>query len=736
MEQNTLDLSVTVRALMGALRDVMAKEMTAQKRLEKILTLVCEKLYVDTCAFYMMRPGDVLELYLTIGQDVSLPTFVRLGEGNVGASMLAQESILVSHKTGKIKAEAYVPLIKGNRQVGVLALMRKKAEPFADLTIDAVENVAMVLSEFLTEATLNKNSKSLDMAAGPKMLEGTGLVAGVALGYPLLHHRTEQVEHILSSNPEREQKRLQVALSRVQQNIGRHLKKTSNTQEQKDIFETYLLFLKDKGWQEKVMAAVATGLTAEAAVQKIGDETVDRMSGVNDPYLRERVHDFRDLTARLMRTLMRGKKAHRLTGNTILLADSLGAAELMDYDLKYVKGLILEEGSQTMHVVIVARAYRIPFICGVKNATRLLDEKSLVAMDATTGTVYIKPSDEVLENLKNRQRFLQRQQAVHAKEKDKPAVTQDGVAISLNLNLGMMKEGLLTDMPYFDGVGLYRTELLFMTAKELPNVKIQTEAYRRALVMAKGKPVVFRTLDIGSDKVLPYLKKTGEENPALGWRSIRMTLDRRALLRTQLKALIRGTAGQQLNVMFPMVTNVAEFLEAKKTLQIELANAKRRKEKLPTEVRVGTMLEVPSLFFELDNLLQVVDFISIGTNDLAQFIFAADRSNSLIWNRYDSLSPAFLKLLFQIKQKCDQNGVACSICGEMASKPLEALTLVGLGFTSLSMSPDAIGIVKSAIRSVNSQAFGAYVQAQLDSVQPSLRSRLFSYLQDHGAKII
>jgi len=736
MEQSTLDLSVAVRSLMSSLRDVMAKEMSAPKRLEKILTLVCEKLYVDICGLYMMRPGDVLELYLTMGRDAALVPFVRLGEGNIGATMLARESMLVSHKTGKIKAEAYVPLIKGNRQVGVLALMRKKAFPFTDLTVDAVENVAMVLSEFLTESTLDKNSKALDNIAGPRVLEGTGLVAGVALGYPLLHHRTEQVEHILSSNPEREQKRLVAALSRVQQMIERHLRRMSNTQEQKDIFETYLLFLKDKGWQDKVMAAVSSGLTAEAAVQKIGDETEERMSAVNDPYLRERVHDFRDLTARLMRVLMRGKKTHRLTGNTILIADSLGAAELMDYDLKYVKGLILEEGSQTMHVVIVARAYRIPFICGIKNATRLLDEKSLLAMDATTGTVYIKPSDEILENLKNRQRIMRRQQALHSKERDKPAVTKDGITVSLNLNLGMMKEGVLMDMPYFDGVGLYRTELLFMTEKELPSVKVQTEAYRRALLMAKGKPVVFRTLDIGSDKVLPYLKKTGEENPALGWRSIRMTLDRRALLRTQLKALIRGAAGQKLNVMFPMVTNIAEFLEAKKTLNIELANAKRRREKLPVEVRVGTMLEVPALLFELDNLLQLVDFISIGTNDLAQFIFAADRANALIWNRYDVLAPAFLKLLFQIKQKCERFNIPCSICGEMASKPLESLTLVALGFTSLSMSPDAIGSVKSAIRSLNCSAFAEYVVAQLGSAQPSLRGRLFSYLQDHGAKII
>ena len=260
-----------------------------------------------------------------------------------------------------------------------------------------------------------------------------------------------------------------------------------------------------------------------------------------------------------------------------------------------------------MHVVIVARAYRIPLICGIKNATRLLEEKSFVAMDATTGTVDIKPSDEILENLKNRQHILHRQQMRYAKEKDKPVTTRDGVNVQLNLNLFLMRDGLLTDIPYFDGVGLYRTELLFMTAKELPNVKVQTEAYHRALVMAKGKPVVFRTLDIGSDKVLPYLKKTGEENPALGWRSIRMTLDRRALLRTQLKALIRGAAGQKLNIMFPMITNVAEFLEAKKTLDVELANAKRRRGKLPTEIKVGTMLEVPALLFELDNLLKVVD---------------------------------------------------------------------------------------------------------------------------------
>jgi len=290
-------------------------------------------------------------------------------------------------------------------------------------------------------------------------------------------------------------------------------------------------------------------------------------------------------------------------------------------------------------------------------------------------------------------------------------------------------------LPNCDGIGLYRTELLFMTSKSLPDVRSQTEAYRRVIVQAKNKPVVFRTLDIGSDKVLPYFEQQGEENPAMGWRSIRMTLDRRALLRSQIRALLRATAGNTLRIMFPMITTVAEYLDARETLNLELKDAILHREKTPKEIIVGTMLEVPALIFQLDNLLPLVDFISIGTNDLAQFMFAADRSNTQIANRYDVLSPAFLRAIRYIVEQCDRYKVHCSVCGEMASRPLEAITLMALGVRTLSMSPEAVEAVKTAIRSMNLSQYETYLLSQLGSRQPSLREALFSYLRDHNVQL-
>ncbi len=725
------NLTVSVTALMSALREVMAKEMSASRRLNSILTLLCEQLHMPTAALYVLRPGDVLEKYTLVGKSFTLPVFVRLGEDVVGRTALERKTNLSCSQTHKTMLN--VPIIRGNELIGVLLLLSRKKETLENEIVEAVQNVAMVLAEFLSDLTAKKTAGDFGSISTSKILEGTGMVRGFALGEVLLHRRLEINGAILTTSPEREIRKLNTSCLRLQAAIKRRLARITTPAEEKELFETYLLFLNDIEWRRKVESAIRTGLSAQAAVQKIGDEMLDRMRSVSDPYLRERARDFQDLTIRLMQTLTQGRLKKNLVGSKILVADTLSAAELLDYDLKHIKGIVLEDGSQTTHVVIVARAYRIPLIGAVKGAIRLLEDGAPIALDGVTGKVYFRPSDEVLDSLKVRQKSLHQMERLQARNRDKPAQTKDGVSVTLMLNMGLSTG--IDRLPSCDGIGLYRTELSFMTAKSLPDVRSQTETYRRIIVQAKNKPVVFRTLDIGSDKVLPYLEQQGEENPAMGWRSIRMTLDRRALLRNQIRALLRATAGNSLRIMFPMITTVAEYIEAKHTLNFELKDAILHREKTPKEIIVGTMLEVPALIFQLDKLLPLVDFISIGTNDLAQFMFAADRSNTQITNRYDVLSPAFLKALKYIIEKCDEYKVPCCVCGEMASRPLEAITLMGLGIRTLSMSPEALEAVKTAIRSIDLHQYRTYLLSQLDSSQSSLREALSSYLRDHSVQL-
>lgn len=724
----------SVADLMESLRLLMAKDMSANKRLESLLTLLCEELYMPTVVLYMMRPGDVLERYKMVGRMVDLPTFVRVGEGIVGQVALSKKLLLDNSKTSKYKTLLAVPVVRGNEVLAVLALLSKKTELLKQDVTDAVQNVTMVLAEFLMDSDEEKsNSSPMKDVPVSKVYEGNAMVPGLAIGEVILHRHVEIEGPLLATHPAYELKRLNSAFSRVQGAIRRRLARVLNSSEEKELFESYLLFLADAEWKTKISNAVMTGLTAQAALQKIGDEMLEKMRAVADPYIRERARDFQGLTLRLMSVLVPQKRHKKMTGSKILVADTLGAAELLEYDLKHIKGIIIEDGAQTSHIVIVARAYRIPLLGDVKMVTRVLDDTTLIALDATAGKVYVRPTDEILDTLKNRQTMWKRVQAIQNKGRDKPCVTRDRIPISLMLNLGF--SGAWDKLPVTDGIGLYRTELLFMTSKTLPDLRTQTDAYRRALVLAKNKPVIFRTLDVGSDKVLPYFEKQNEENPAMGWRSIRMVLDRRALLRTQLRALLQATAGKTLYVMFPMITDISEFVDAKRTLELEVQNIVARKGKLPTNIKVGTMLEVPALLFQLDYLLPSVDFISIGTNDLAQFMFAADRTNLQISKRYDVLSPAFLRTLKHIVDYCNKYHVKCSVCGEMAGSPVDALALLGIGVRTLSLSPDALPAVKMAVRTLNLNKFRLYLMSQLNNRQPSLRNLLFSYLRDHHVQI-
>lgn len=747
----TSQKKLSQKQVLEEIRKISKSRNSLQNKIDKTVTLVAHFLNMDVCSCYVTRPGDVLELYASYGLEAKSVhnTFLRTGEGLVGEIALQRKplsfnnawehaSFVYKPETGenRFNSLAGVPLLHQERLLGVLIIQQKEVFQFTKEIMLFLDIIAMVTAEILFNALKKSTEKQIVSSKQPKRLDATALIAGLAIGKAFVHKRMG-FDSILASNKDHEHKKLAVALKSVEAEVNQMLAQPDVADEQAEIFKTYLMFTQDKGWINKINQAIDSGLTAQAGVQKVLEEMTARMALITDPYIKERIHDLQDLAGRLIRHL-HGKHEtalKKMPKNTILVAHNMGPVELLDYDTTKIKGLILEEGSQTMHVVIVARSLNIPVISGIKDITNKIVNDDMLAIDADKGFLYLNPSDEVLDEFDERLKIYRKHQAEFLPLKNLPATTKDGVSISLNINAGLAADLMNTKGFSFDGIGLFRTELPFMSADYLPDTQEQTNIYRTVLDEVKDKPVIFRSLDIGSDKILPYFENTQEQNPAMGWRSVRITLDRRAILKTQLRAFIRAARGKELQIMFPMITTPEEFKEAKETLFLELEHEKERGTELPTKVLVGSMIEVPSLLFQLEDLAKLTDFISIGSNDLAQFFYATDRGNPIIWNRYEVLSPAFLKALKKICDVCKKMNIPCSICGEMASRPLEAFALVALGFTKLSMNPASLGRVKAAIRTMNQQQAHDFLQAHLNDSDSNLRTLLKAYAIDHGVII-
>jgi phosphotransferase system enzyme I (PtsP) len=458
-----------------------------------------------------------------------------------------------------------------------------------------------------------------------------------------------------------------------------------------------------------------------------------------DPYLRERLHDLDDLANRVLAALVEGAYATRardLPENAIIVARNMGPAALLDYDRSRLRGLVLEEGGPSSHVAIVARTLGIAAVGEVEGIVGLADNGDAIIVDGS-GEVHLRPQPDVETAYREKARLRARRQEQYRKLKDVSSVTRDGVEVMLALNAG-----LSVDLPHIEetgaqGIGLFRTELQFMIAERLPTTAKQRRLYEAVLRAAGDLPVIFRTLDIGGDKILPYQRAVEEENPALGWRAIRIGLDRPGLLRSQVRALLQAADGRDISIMFPMVASVDEFDRARDIVLREQEYLTRHGHKLPRLCRLGTMIEAPSLLFQLDELLSRVDFISVGSNDLLQFLFAADRDNPRVSDRFDPLSPAALRVLMRIADRASAAGVSAAVCGEIAGRPLEAMTLIALGYRSLSMPPASIGPVKAMLLSLDA---GALRRALLPLVEElgcnrTLRSEIAALARTHGVTI-
>jgi phosphotransferase system enzyme I (PtsP) len=747
------------RVLLRRLREVMAEPVSAQDRLDKIVVLIAANMVAEVCSVYVLRIDSTLELYATEGlkREAVHQTVLRPDEGLVGLVTREANPVNLSEahihpafsyrpETGEEIYHSFlgVPILRAGNTLGVLVVQNRARRTYSEEEEEALQTTAMVLAEMIASGELSALAKpGTEPAAHHALrLTGSALADGIALGHAVLHEPRVVVTNFIADDVQKEIKRLDAAIATVRADLDLMLERgdVADGGEHRDVLEAYRMFAYDHTWMHKLREAVMTGLTAEAGVERVQSDTRARMLRQTDPYLRDRLHDLDDLANRLMRQLMGRDHAptrEQLPENAILVARSMGPAALLDYDRKRLRGLVLEEGGPNSHVSIVARALGIPAVGEIANATGLADSGDAIIVDGTTGEVHVRPSVDIENAYAERVRLRARRQAQYHALRDKPCRTKDGEPVSLMLNAG-----LLVDLPHIEdtgaeGIGLFRTELQFMVSPAFPRTSEQLSLYRAVLDVAGKRPVTFRTLDIGGDKVLPYMRSVEEENPALGWRAIRLGLDRPGLLRSQIRALLKAAGGRELKLMFPMVATVGEFDQARALVERELTHLRRHGHALPERVEVGTMLEVPALLFQLDELLSRVDFLSVGSNDLMQFFFAADRGNPRMSERFDPLSAPVLRALRSIADAARVHDKPVTVCGELASKPIGALALVAIGYRSLSLTPSALGPVKAMLLDLHCHKVADLLRPLIDSPAGSvpIGERLKAFAEAEGLQL-
>lgn len=736
------------RKLLGKLRQTMAGQSAGQERLDEIVQLIASSMLAEVCSIYLFRDAETLELCATQGLASAAvhQTRMRLGEGLVGRTARSRRVINTADapsargfrympETGEERFSSFcgVPIQRVGDILGVLVVQSKESREFTPDEIYALEVVAMVLAE-MTElgVFIGEGAALAAPHQRPSLIKGSIAQEGAAEGKVYLHEPRVVVTNPISDDPEAELVRLQEAIETLRSSVDTMLSgNRSLNGEQKQILEAYRMFANSRSWKKRMEEDVANGLSAEAAVEKEQSLAKARLSHSGDAYMRERLNDLDDLSNRLLRILT-GQGATtgaELPDNPILVAKNIGPGELLDYGKK-LRGIVLEEGSVGSHATIVARAWAIPLVINAKGVVIQALNGDNMLVDGDQGFVHLRPDETVQSAFREKIAMQARAQERYTSIRDLPAMTKCGTTIRLDMNAGLM-----ADLPSLagsgaEGVGLFRTELQFLVRNKMPRRAELMALYSRVIAASAGKRVAFRTLDIGSDKVLTYMKPNDEPNPAMGWRAIRVGLDKPGVLRMQLQALIRAANGGPLTVMFPFVALHEEFIAAKAEMDKALAREERLGHPLPSSLKVGAMMETPSLAYAPDAFFEEVDFISIGGNDLKQFFFAADRENERVRKRYDTLSPSFLRFLLMVIERCELSGTPLSFCGEDAGRPIEALCFAALGLRSLSMRPASIGPVKHILRRVDLAAVRAIIDNAIAKGEPSVRCPVADWLAD------
>lgn len=763
---NSMENFSTSRLLLNRLRQMMAGSGTARDRLDGVAKLIAGTMVADVCSIYLRTSADLLELVATEGllPDAVFQTRLKLTEGLVGQIAMTAQPLVIQDaprhpafsyrpETGEDPYHAFmgVPVLRGGTVIGVLVVQNRTERKYSEEEVETLQTVAMVIAEICAsdlQANGDHGFAEIELKpTGYQSLTGRIVSEGIAVGTARLHDVVVPAARFFATDSREEGRRLGEALNELRASIERLM--TSETTplwgEPRDVLETFQLLASDPSWANRLREGVMAGLTAEAAVDRARREHRARIDKVRDPYMRERLHDLEDLDNRLLRILGgAGSALQRISGagsaggepeKIVLIARRLGPAELLEYRDAGLAGLVMEEAGASSHAAIVARALRIPTIGGVPRVISRLEDGDRIIVDAEEGRVHLRPDTETLEAYDARFQLRGEREAEMSALRKLPSCTKDGVNIDLMLNAGLRLDIDQMEPTGAAGVGLFRTEFQFLVAETLPKTEDQIAFYRRVLDMAGDKPVLFRTVDLGGDKFLPGLEVVREENPALGIRSIRLALAKPGFFRRQIRALIRAASGRPLSMMFPMVTTPSEFREARALVNKEIAWTRERGHVLPTEIKVGCMLEVPSLAFSFDKLAGEADFISLGTNDLMQFFFAADRNTPELAERYDMISTSALRFLSDISATCQRIGMPVSICGESTGRPVEALALIALGFRRLSMPAAGIGPVKRMVRSVHLESFTSDFRARLERSNGPFRKDLLALIAEHGVQV-
>ena len=738
------------RKLLRRLRDVLAVPGKGQDRLDSITHLIADSMGTEVCSIYLFRDPETLELCATQGlrKEAVHKTRMKLGEGLVGrvarggqpvntANAPGEKGFRFMPETGEDSFSSFlgVPIRRVGEKLGVLVVQSKTARGFSEDEVYAVEVVAMVLAEMAELGAFVGDDGGLKaLHKQPVMFKGATGQEGTAEGRVWLHEPRVVVTNPIADDPLAEIVRIRAAVGELRVSIDDLLEAQTLDKDQKQVLEAYRMFAQSRGWLRRMEEDIMLGLSAEAAVEKEQSAARVRMEQVPDAYLRERLSDLDDLSNRLLRILTgQGKDTGaEMPENPVLVARNIGPAELLEYGRR-LRGVVLEEGSVGSHAAIVARALAIPLVIHAGRITQEALNGDQILVDGDQGFAHLRPEETVTRAFRDKIAMQTEAQKRYASLHDLPATARCGTTIALHMNAGLMADLPSLEGSGAEGVGLFRTELQFLIRNKMPQRAELAALYARVMDAAHGKRVAFRTLDIGSDKVLPYMKPNDEPNPAMGWRAIRVGLDKPGVLRMQVQALLRAAAGRPLTVMFPFVAEPGEFMQARAHVLREVHREKSLGHLVPQTLEIGVMCETPSLAYAPQSFFDLTDFVSIGGNDLKQFFFAADRENERVRKRYDTLNLSFLAFLKQIVARCAASGTPLSFCGEDAGRPVEAVALAALGIHSLSMRPASIGPVKALIRRVNLVEARAVIDQARSEGAESARPALMDWLTTQPA---
>ena len=727
---------------------------TLRETLDKIVTAVATGMEVEVCSLYLFdaqRERLVLRATVGLEQESVGKVSMRVNEGLVGLVVEHGQPVTVadaiSHprykyfpETGEERYHAFlgVPVQDGRQKpIGVMVVQTLRSRKFGPgevrLLKTAANQVAQILSHFRLRETLATKEKERDeyrrrMIEANRQLKGyekiggetrvkapvkvrrprlVGLAAAPGFGHGVAHvvgTFLSTIDRNLRARDLRsEHKRLEEALVRSLAELDAVKNRMTPLMPESElkIFDAHKMILQDDEFVGRIRDIVASGYAAESALFRVIDELSAKLLAVADGYLRERATDFRDVGHRLLRHMRQDERRNQFGKSTILVAEELTLSQLTLVSHENLVGIALESGGTTSHAALLARAFEIPTVVGVDHLMESVAEGDNLVLDGNSGIVYVNPAPEVEREYQVLHKRYDAFRRDLMADGDEPAATRDGNRVQLLANIALYHDIPLALKYGAEGVGLMRTEFSFLTYEDFPDENQQITLYTRMLESLGKRPVTIRTLDIGADKYPPYMRVPREDNPFLGWRSIRISLEMPSLFKVQLRAILRAAVRHDVKIMFPMISSLEELRRARELLAEAQGELFREGLEHNPAVKVGIMVEVPSAVWLAPRLIREVDFFSIGTNDLIQYLLAADRNNPRVAHLYEALHPAVLSAIAEVVSVARASGKEVCICGEMASDPLATLLLVGMGLDQLSLSPLFIPVIRKIVRETN-----------------------------------